>query len=67
LLEGAVAFPFNCPSLAVYASMIDGRGETPMRLRFIDVDEAREPVLEFETTVSFLDPTEVVEIAFRLV
>jgi hypothetical protein len=64
---GAAAFPFTCPSLAVYASMIDGRNETPLRLRLIDVDEAREPVLEFETTVNFLDPTEEVEIAFRLV
>jgi hypothetical protein len=64
---GAAAFPFNCPSLAVYASMIDGRGETPLRLRLIDVNEEREPVLEFETTVNFLDPTEEVEIAFRLV
>lgn len=25
---GAAAFPFICSSLAVYASMIDGRGET---------------------------------------
>ncbi len=64
---GAAAFPFTCSSLAVYASLIDGRGETPMRLRLIDVDEAREPVLEFETTVNFLDPTEEVELAFRLV
>ncbi len=62
-----MAFPFNCPSLAVYASMIDGRGETPLRLRLIDVNEERGPVLEFETSVNFLDPTEEVEIAFRLV
>jgi hypothetical protein len=64
---GAAAFPFQCPSLAVYASMIEGRGETPIRLRLVDVDEAREPVLEFETSVEFRDPTEEVEIAFRLV
>ncbi len=64
---GATTFPFNCPSLAVYASMIDGRGETPVRLRLIDVEEARESVLEFETIVNFLDPTEEVEMAFRLV
>lgn len=63
---GAASFPLNCPSLAVYASMIDGRGATPMRLRLIDVDEAREPVLEFETTVNFLDPTDELEVAFRL-
>jgi len=64
---GAAAFPFNCPSLAVYASMIDGHGETPLRLRLSDVDETREPVLEFETTVNFLDPTEELEIVFRLI
>jgi hypothetical protein len=63
---GAAAFPFTCPSLAVYASLIDGHGETAIRLRLIDVDEAREPVLEFETTVNFLEPTEEVAIAFRL-
>src|SRR4051794_7047377 len=51
-------FPFTCPTLAVYASLIDGRGETPLRLRLIDVDESREPVVDFETTVNFLDPTE---------
>jgi hypothetical protein len=63
---GAANFPFNCPNLAVYASLIDGRDETPIRLRLIDVDEAREPVLEFETSVTFLDPTEEVEMVFRL-
>jgi hypothetical protein len=53
---GAAAFPFNCPSLAVYAGLVDGRGETPVRLRLIDADEAREPVLEFETTVNLREP-----------
>src|SRR5438105_326893 len=52
----AATFPFTCTSLALYTCMIDGRGETPLRLRLIDVDEAREPVLLFETTVNFLDP-----------
>jgi hypothetical protein len=63
---GAGALPFTCPSLAVYAGLINGRGETALRLRLIDVDEAREPVVEFETVVNFLDPTEELEIAFRL-
>ena len=63
---GAAAFPFTSASLAVYASLIDGHGETAIRLRLIDVDEGREPVVEFETTVNFLEPTEEVVIAFRL-
>ncbi len=62
---GAATFPFHHTSLAVYANLIDGRGETSLRLQLIDVDEAREPILEFETTVNFLDPTEEVEVAFR--
>jgi len=53
--------------LSVYANLSDGRGETPLRLRVIDVDETREPVLEFETTVNFPDPTEEVDVAFRLI
>jgi hypothetical protein len=60
------AFPYDCTSLAVYVLMTDGRGETSLKLRLIDVDEAREPVLEFETTVNFLDPTEDMEVLFRL-
>lgn len=63
---GAAAFPFHCSNLAVYASMIDGRGETALQVRLVDVDEAREPVLEHETTVNFHDPTEEVEVVFRL-
>jgi hypothetical protein len=42
---GSGVFPFECPKLAVYASMIDGRGDTPLQLRLIDVDEERQPVL----------------------
>jgi len=63
---GAASFPFHCPNLAVYAAMADGRGETAIKLRLIDADEARDPILEFETTVSFLDPTDDVQLAFRL-
>jgi uncharacterized protein DUF6941 len=64
---GAAAFPFSCPSLAIYGSLINGHGETNLQLRLIDVDETREPVLEFETAVNFQDPTEEVEVVFRLV
>ena len=63
---GAATFPFQCPSLAVYASMIDGRGEIALQLRLIDVDESREAVVDFETLVNFFDPIEELELAFRL-
>ncbi len=63
----APSFPFQCSRLAVYVSMIDGHGEDQIRLRLIDVDEEREPVVDIETTVNFFDPTDEIEIAFPLV
>lgn len=63
---GAASFPHHCPNLSVYAALTDGRGETAVKLRLIDADEASEPILEFETTVNFLDPSEDIEIAVRL-
>jgi hypothetical protein len=62
----AATFPCNRSGLAVYAAMTDGRGETALKIRLVDVDEVREPVMEFETTLNFLDPTEDVEVAFLL-
>lgn len=37
-----------------------------MLIRLTDVDGVREPVLEYETAVNFLDPTEELEVVFRL-
>lgn len=64
---GAATFPHTCPGLAVYAVLADGRGETTVKVRLIDVDETRDPVVEFETVVAFLDPSADVEVAVRLV
>jgi hypothetical protein len=63
---GAKAFPWTRAHLAVYAVLTDGRSETTLQLRLVDVEAAREPVLEHETVVQFLDPTDDVEIVFRL-
>ena len=37
-----------------------------MQLRLVDVEEARPPVLEHETLVTFSDPTAEVEVVFLL-
>jgi hypothetical protein len=63
---GAPALPWNHPRLAIYAALTDGRGETAVQVRLVDVDEARPPVVEYETMVNFQDPTEDVEVGFIL-
>ncbi len=57
----ARVFPCNHPSIMVYLSLTDGRGETPLNLRLVDVDESRPPVFETESVVNFVDPTDVIE------
>lgn len=63
---GAANFPCERRSLSVYAALTDGRGETAIKVCLVDADQGREPVLEFETMLSFQDPTEELEIAFVL-
>jgi hypothetical protein len=61
---GVLSFPWTHPYVAVYLSLTDGRGETPMRMRLIDAEEERPPVFESETVLNFTDPTEVIELRF---
>jgi hypothetical protein len=60
----AAAFPFHHPGLAVYAALTEGRGETEIQVRLIDVDEEREPVFAIDTRVAFSDPIVEMEVAF---
>jgi hypothetical protein len=59
----APAFPLQCPAFHVYGELTGGRGQTQVRVRLVDVDEAREPVFEMATVVDFPDPLAVREIA----
>jgi uncharacterized protein DUF6941 len=62
---GARSFPWTHPVLAIYAALVDGRGETALRFRLVDADEAREAVAEEETVVTFPDPvTELQVVVF---
>jgi hypothetical protein len=62
----ALEFPFRYPTLAVYVALTEGYGETPLQLRLIDVDEAREPISDTETVADFADPFAIVELVFVL-
>lgn len=58
-------FPLTHGQLCVYASVTDGYGKTRLRLRLIDMDEAREPVIDATQEVHFPDPQTIAEISFQ--
>ena len=57
-------FPFTCSSFAVYLALTDGHGECQVKLRLVDVDEARPPLLDGSFQVSFPDPNAAPEQVF---
>ncbi len=50
------------PVFTVYVSLTGGRGKTPIRLEFVDVDEERPAVFCIEGEVNFPDPQTVAEL-----
>src|SRR5438552_17564969 len=60
----AATFPCRHPSVAVYLSTTGGRGDVPIRVRLVDVDETRAPVLECNQILHFTDPTQLIESSF---
>jgi hypothetical protein len=61
---GAPAFPCSHPLMAVFVTVTDGRGKTPVKLRLIDADEENEPLFEGEVEVEWTDPRMIVEMIF---
>jgi hypothetical protein len=62
----APAFPWGQPVIALYISMTNGHGQTPIKIRLIDVDEERPPLVEAESVIDFPDPISVVEFVIAL-
>lgn len=62
-LSGA-SFPLVHPVLSVYVSLTDGRGEFPVELELVDVDELREPIFKTEQPIQFHDPRIMAELVF---
>ena len=57
-------FPFVHHRLSVYVVVTEGRGIVKLRLKLIDVDEQRPPVVQIEVEQPFCDPTAINESAF---
>ena len=62
----ASSFPWRQPVIAIYAAITNGHGRTAMKLRLIDIDEARDPIMETETFIDFADPIIVAEMVVAL-
>jgi len=62
----ASSFPYDHPLLVVYAVLTEGRGDVTVRVRLVDVDEARMAVAEEDLVVQFPDPLREVEVAIPL-
>ncbi|HKI33383.1 MAG TPA: hypothetical protein VKA46_16130 [Gemmataceae bacterium] len=57
-------FPCQHARVCVYVSLREGRGETPITLRMVDIDEMRPPVFECNELPHFPDPMRQVEMDF---
>lgn len=63
---GAYSFPVVHPNMVVFVEVTDGRGDTLLELRLIDVDDSVEPVFTLDTRVNFADnPNQVLEAVFH--
>jgi hypothetical protein len=57
-------FPLVQPVLSVYVALTDGMGNVDLRLRLIDVDDAQEPIFDFQSAIHFADTRVVGELEF---
>lgn len=55
----AEEFPFAVPQIVVYGALTDGRGITPVTVKLVDSEEARDPIFEGEVDCDFTDPRDV--------
>jgi hypothetical protein len=58
-------FPVVLPHMVIYVVLTDGHGKTRVRLQRIDLDEERDSVFEFDGSITFAHPQDVVEMCFR--
>ena len=58
-------FPAVHPQLAVFCSLTDGHGKTPLTIRIVDSNEARPPLVEGKGMVHFNDPRAIANLALQ--
>lgn len=58
-------FPAAHPQLCVYVALTEGRGKTNFRIRIVDANEARPPIVEGNGSVEFKDPRAIANLALQ--
>ena len=58
-------FPTSHPQLSVFVSLTEGYGDTVLRIRIVDSDEARSPIVEGKGKVHFKDPRAIAHLALQ--
>ncbi len=58
-------FPTGHPQLCVYAVLTEGYGETGFRIRIVDADDERPPLVEGKGRVRFKDPRAIANLSFQ--
>ena len=62
----ASRFPVRSPSLCIYTEVTGGHGVTPLTVRIVDVDEARESVVKLDLEVNLEDPLAVTQVVLGM-
>lgn len=60
----AERFPTLLGRLCIYAELTNGRGAQSIKIRIIDSDEARPPVIDAAVNIDFTDPLDVSQVGF---
>ncbi len=58
-------FPVTHPQLCVHVSLTDGHGPTPITIRVVDANEARQPIVQGTGTVEFKNPRAIANLALQ--
>jgi hypothetical protein len=58
-------FPASHPHLSVFVALTEGYGETELRIRIVDSNDARPPIVEGRGKVRFKDPRAIAHLALQ--
>ncbi len=61
----ARGFPASHPQLCVYVTLTEGYGETELRMRIVDANDERPPIVEGKGRVRFRDPRAIANLALQ--
>jgi hypothetical protein len=63
----APSFPVNIAHFMLYAVFTDGHGTTPIKIRLVDANELRDPIVDQDSEVIFHDPRMMADLIFGMV